>query len=295
MEVRNLIVKDNLNKFKSIIVTTLIFLVSCDRGKIEVTFRDGVGSNITSTGTLSKTDEVIAALQNYILVPGNATLGTDDFYIMMYEAKAWADDNTDSIVDDSELDFTSWTHVGLDAVVVDLLTLSHTPVSHLTQKPWDQTPEGAWDACDNLNSEGTRGNIDSDINADGTFALTSNPEWMTVARNIEAQAVNWTSGVVGTDCLKRGNIGGAIPCNGIDSGFNGYGATVSSTNPLAKLVLSNGEEIWDLAGSVAEWVDWDTTGEFTGVAAGDKACGTANGSQYIGYIQFTTIVENVAV
>ena len=269
-------------------------MVSCGKSKIVVTINGATSLEDASTPNTSPA--VIAGLQNYILVPGNATLGTSDFYIMKYEAKAWADDNVDDVVDAAELDVSTWTFVA-PISAVDKLTGSHIPVSTFDGKPWKNIALDAWDLCDGLNSEGTRANIDSNTNNDGTFALTSNLEYMTIARNIEVQGANWTSGVVGTDCLKRGNMGGAPSCNGIDSDFSDNVATTSSTNPLAKLVLSNGEEVWDLVGSLGEWVDWDTTtpGEFTVIAAGDKANDATRGAGWSGPLNFNLLDTNVLV
>jgi hypothetical protein len=33
----------------------------------------------------------------------------------------------------------------------------------------------------------------------------TNPQWMTIARNIEQQGVNWSSGVAGVGYLSRGH------------------------------------------------------------------------------------------
>jgi len=193
--------------------SSFLLLVSCNSSEIKVTLNQETTDNSSNSDLIVPpvvitSADVIASLENYILVPGNVTLGTNDFYIMKYEAKAWEDDNVDDVVDVVELDPTDWTLVSNTWTANDLLTLNHIPVSNSNQAAWDNTAEDAWDLCDALNSEGTRGNIDDDINLDGTFALTSNPEWMTMARNIEVQPSNWTSGVVGTGCLKRGNIGG---------------------------------------------------------------------------------------
>ena len=81
--------------------------------------------------------------------------------------------------------------------------------------------------------------------------LITNEEWMTIARNIEANPVNWTGGSVGQGMIKRGNVG--IPDDGSYDGADpefGF-----DRNTKAKLQLSNGEEIWDVSGNVWEWVD----------------------------------------
>src|SRR5690606_9461109 len=125
-------------------------------------------------------------------------------------------------------------------------TTGHRPVSQEDGGPWRQVnAEDAKQACLNL--------------GDG-FDLITNAEWMTIARNVEAQDENWSSyiqgvgGGVGDGCLFRGN-------NGLDDdcGYNGsdpdYGP-VAGRDAKAKHRLSNGEEIWDFAGNVWEWTDW---------------------------------------
>lgn len=93
------------------------------------------------------------------------------------------------------------------------------------------------------------------------YDLISNPEWMAIARNIENVALNWTGGSVGSGCLKRGNIGGANPCTGGDSGYDGLNPeSGTGRNSLASLTLNNDEVIWDLSGNVFEWADWTLGG-----------------------------------
>jgi hypothetical protein len=63
---------------------------------------------------------------------------------------------------------------------------SGNAVSQANTTPWVSINQvDAWDECDSLNTEDTRTNIDNDTNNDGTYALISNPEWMTIARNVE--------------------------------------------------------------------------------------------------------------
>jgi hypothetical protein len=85
-----------------------------------------------------------------------------------------------------------------------------------------------------------------------TYDLISNPEWMTIATNAESQAGNWYGGVVGVNCLMRGNSGVTDNCT-YAAGSVDYGA---SRDPKAMLVLSNGSQIWDLVGNESEWIDW---------------------------------------
>ena len=47
---------------------------------------------------------------------------------------------------------------------------------------------------------------------------------MSLARDIEKEPANWTSGTVGTGCLFRGNVGATLPCEGPE----GPGSKVNS-------------------------------------------------------------------
>ena len=88
----------------------------------------------------------------------------------------------------------------------------------------------------------------------GTFALISNPEWMTVARDIEGVAANWSGSAVGSWCVFKGNSGTNATCEYDGDETEGG----SGRDTKARLFLSSGEEIWDFAGNAGEWVDWDS-------------------------------------
>jgi hypothetical protein len=201
----------------------------------------------------------------YIDVPANEGLGVSAFCVMKYEAKNDGFGNA---------------------------------ISQEASAPWvsiNQTD--AWDECDDLNSESSRGDIDSDTNTDGTYALISNPEWMTIARNVENVAANWTDGSVGSGCLMRGNVGGTNACTGGDSGYNGpdpdFGSG-RSDNGTASLTLDNGEEIWDLSGNVWEWVDWDMTSTLVTVTPASKAYISSEGSPQSAWKEFVDLDTNIA-
>jgi hypothetical protein len=122
--------------------------------------------------------------------------------------------------------------------------VSGAPVSQEALTPWTNlTVATAKTACTNLGTG---------------YDLISNPEWMSISRNIEAQDLNWSSGAVGTGCLLRGNTGNVDACsyNGDNPEFG------SSRDSKGKHKLSNGSEIWDLGGNVLEWVDWTLGGAF---------------------------------
>ncbi|QDK44460.1 hypothetical protein DOM22_04455 [Bdellovibrio sp. ZAP7] len=100
------------------------------------------------------------------------------------------------------------------------------------------------------------------------YDLISNTQWNTVARNISAQASNWSSGIVGTGQLNQGNrsnssqeeasVNDAEACVNL-SGFTypAASATCSDTvwrNFRRTHKLSNGSVLWDLSGGSWEGV-----------------------------------------
>jgi len=137
------------------------------------------------------------------------------------------------------------------------------PVSQWAQNPWASIkPANAKAACKSI------------VMDDVTCDLMSNAQAMTIARSIEANAVNWSNGAVGSGKLSRGhgnyrpNLHMAISDPTYPYDDNGQLAEYKRTH-----VLSNGEEIWDFAGNVSEWVDWEYGGD-TFTLAPDTCDGT---------------------
>jgi hypothetical protein len=125
------------------------------------------------------------------------------------------------------------------ATVAATTEAAGTPTVNITQT-------NAISACNANNTGGATG-----------YGLINNREWMTIARNIEAQSVNWTGGAVGSGGLWRGHSDvspyNALAANTNDSlGYEGTGNTSPSIEKRTHS-LSNGEVIWDLSGNVWEW------------------------------------------
>jgi hypothetical protein len=100
------------------------------------------------------------------------------------------------------------------------------------------------------------------------YDLISNPEWMTIALDLENVASNWGSGVVGQGPLYKGinasNLGLAASADDTQGYF---GIESLATQPMGSgkeqrrtMTLSNGQVIWDFAGHNWEWVDWSVGG-----------------------------------
>ena len=90
-------------------------------------------------------------------------------------------------------------------------------------------------------------------------SLITNAQWMTMARNIEAQPTNWSTNTVGSGHLYRGHTDN-VPANALAASTNdndGYYLT-GNTSPSEQrrtLILSNNETLWDFSGNVWQWVD----------------------------------------
>lgn len=91
------------------------------------------------------------------------------------------------------------------------------------------------------------------------YSLISNEEWMTVARDIEATASNWSQGEVGQGFLNRGHSNDTLPgpCDSLVENLGADCTTPGTAHQYKRThTLSNGSIIWDLAGNVSEWVNW---------------------------------------
>ena len=91
--------------------------------------------------------------------------------------------------------------------------------------------------------------------------LITNAEWMAIARDIEAQDENWV-GTGTARVLKMGNVGSNTndstawyALGSADFEGNTKTGTNRDSDSPARLVLSNGQSIWDFSGNVWEWVD----------------------------------------
>ena len=180
----------------------------------------------------------------YIAVPGNSMYGVTDFCVMKYEAKA--------------VDVSNPT-VGLTTPNTGFNTIANDVTSTTSAS----TPPRAIASVASgfpiaRISQPTAASYCSTAGA----SLITNAEWMTIARNIEGQLSNWTTGTaalsaIGTGGLYRGHSdnspANALAANTDDNqGYEGTGNTSPSIERRTH-ILSNGETIWDLSGNAWEW------------------------------------------
>lgn len=123
--------------------------------------------------------------------------------------------------------------------------------SQASSTPWVSINQiNAKTACRSLNTT-----------ADVKFDLINNPEWMTVARNIEKNPANW-SGPIGNSVLARGHTD-RIPASILTASsddsqvYSGTGdSALSGWEQRRVHTLSNNEKIWDFSGNAWEWIDF---------------------------------------
>jgi formylglycine-generating enzyme required for sulfatase activity len=119
-------------------------------------------------------------------------------------------------------------------------------------------------------------------------SLITNTEWMTIARNIEGQLSNWTTGIaassaIGTGGLYRGHSdnspGTALVAGADNDGYIGTGQSGFSIERRTHS-LSNGEIIWDIGGNVWEWTNDTILGK-------DQPTGSSTGFNWRQYTAIT--------
>lgn len=182
----------------------------------------------------------------YVLVPSSDGIGVNEFCVMAFEARAWNDLNEDNFVDNNEIDGDGCQQSSCSTK--NWGQISFNPGSTSEGLPWRMIDiETAKTECRSLGEN---------------FDLISNREWMAIAENIEANPNNWSNATISKDeCLKRGNIGIDDDCS--------YDATSIDSSPIASRnikayhELSNGNEIWDFSGNLAEWVSWGNERDVT--------------------------------
>lgn len=107
------------------------------------------------------------------------------------------------------------------------------------------------------------------------YHLMTNPEWMSAARNIEGVVSNWSGGAVGSGALNQGHSddgpNSALGASTDTNPCSGTGQTCSDVVWHAQRrthTLSNGEVVWDMAGNVYDFIDWNVPTDKTNPTTG---------------------------
>ena len=91
------------------------------------------------------------------------------------------------------------------------------------------------------------------------YKLITETQWLALAWDISQQDCNWTKGKVGKGKVFRGLHKGTVSCAQVADFVS------PRKSERRTLTLSNGEEIFDLAGNIWEWVFDDVQGDADGV------------------------------
>jgi formylglycine-generating enzyme required for sulfatase activity len=178
---------------------------------------------------------------NYVKISANPSLGTNDtFCVAKYEMKCVGD-------------------------LTGSNCTSGTAISQATSKPWTNlTQAEAKTACSNLGAD---------------YHLITNPEWMTLAREIELKTTNWSNQQVSiSQKLARGhsfNLPDEVveayptdefPCYNM---LEDSETSISNNNCSANVwhekrrtyFTTSGQAIWDISGNVWEWIDYENAND----------------------------------
>lgn len=216
------------------------FSINASTGEITATIPSGPTASCNYTVTVSDgslSDQKTLSLEKstcpsgFVEVLGNSSLGTVDFCVMKFEARCSSDCNVATDIPVSTSTGTPWVNIAADESA--------------------GAGSGAQARCEAMTESGFN----------GTFTLISNPEWMTIARDIESVDANWSNGTVGDGALNRGhsdnNPGNALGISDEDDPWTDTGQTSSDWSQKRTHILTNGSIVWDMSGNVYNYVDWD--------------------------------------
>src|SRR6266481_2409253 len=257
----------------------IIFLVaaSCNT---EQTFYNQNSQSQNPNHTESVLNAGKNCLPGFIKVPGDPLYNTPDFCVMKYDAKAALISNPTIGLEPKLGDPCSGENSGHSYGVYKnngsgcaatsqnnkeiVSTASGFPIAYIPETGSGNDNAKAY--CEHMG-----------------WHLITNPEWMTIARNVEKVPANWCN-ANGTGCGAQAGTKGKILANGHNDKHNEasaggasfdsaliasqnddqacFGTTTDGSNKCGgagsqkrTLTLSNAGVIWDFAGNVWQWVD----------------------------------------
>ena len=182
----------------------------------------------------------------WVKVPGNSTFGTNDFYVMQYDAKC-SNNKGNLLTSPTESTYLNYQN---NATTTAACTPTYNKQITSAASGYPITEISQTDAASYCASVGAH--------------LMTNAEWQTIAWNAEGVASNWSGGT-----MPRGNSDSGAT----QSDSSVYGTGYSDFLHLRTLTLSNGQVIWDMAGNVWQWTN-DT------ILGTQKPVGSGGGGAY---------------
>lgn len=198
-----------------------------------------------STASVSYTSLGPSCPTGFIRVPANSALGTVyDFCVAKYEMKDLANPK-----------------VGVE----------HGAISDATSTVFTQVTQAqAIDLCEGMPYDGVERN--------DSYYLITNSEWMTIARNIEGVAANFSAGKLNQG-HHQGEPASILTASNDDNlsctGVTPSGAVIDSSACSSTVwhknrrthKLTTGEWIWDFSGNASEWIEMSLTNDRPGGTA----------------------------
>ena len=213
----------------------------------------------------------------WVSVPGNSTFGTNNFYVMKYDAGC-SDGNGNAV--NTPADTAGGTPGGYNNSGTGGVNCASPAALPGALPIVDITETTAKTSCASIGAH-----------------LLTNDEYMTIVTNAANQGSNWTGNAIGTGGMYLGNAsnGSEYPADANDQ--NGWAGETSKTytNPNDErrtYTLSNGSVIWDISGNVWEWTQRSTNNQgdnqsgsyVTPTCAGTAWAGCEYGSTAVGTI-----------
>ncbi len=183
----------------------------------------------------------------WVLVPGNSTFGTNNFWVMKYDAVC--SDGNGNYINDNNTGYQTYSNSGEPCTSANGRQIASLP--------------GGWPIANIDHTDAV-----SYCQSIGAHLLT-NDEYTTIVTNAVDQASNWSGGSVGSGYIYSGhndNVPGNASvassndsqnCVGTD-GPASCGGTGSNATQIRTYTLSNGSVIWDMAGNVWQLVQRST-------------------------------------
>ncbi len=200
----------------------------------------------------------------WIYVPGNSDFNTPGFWVMKYEAKC-VEGTTPLTLPDT---YHIYNNVSTPCTSNNNRYIASTPngypitnISHTDAKTY----------CQSIGAH-----------------LITNDEYMTIARNIEQNPINWSGNKVNDGYIYSGHNDNS-PGNALEASSNdndGYFGTNNTppSNQKRTLTLSNNQVIWDIPGNVWEHTQRSTNnaGDNTNIIT-TPSCSSGSGWQWCQY------------